>query len=105
VDFPALLLDYLQGKIPEVRLGGYRVGHKLKWFYGTLDHFLIRLKNNSESLHLPNNAPSKWGAAGEFFKIWDKNTSFDVFDRDDIRPFLFESRSYLSQVLKAGGGP
>lgn len=103
VDFPALLLDYHQGKDLKVSLGEYRVGQKLKWFYGTLDHFLIRLKNRSESLNLPKDAPSKWGAAVEFFKIWEKNTSFDVFDRGDLGPFWFESRAYIRQALRSKG--
>ncbi len=44
IDFPTLFLDQLQGKKPTTLIRDYRVGHKLKWFFGTLDHLLIRVK-------------------------------------------------------------
>ena len=95
VDFPGLYLDLLQGRKPERAIREYRVGHRMKWFFGTLDHLLIRLKNKDASLNLPPGAPSKTRAVMDFLKIWERNTSFDVLDRKDLRPFLFESRSYL----------
>jgi predicted ATP-grasp superfamily ATP-dependent carboligase len=96
VDFPALLLDYLQGEKPLAPVANYLVGHKLKWFFGTLDHLLIRLRSSRQGLNLPPDAPSKGRALAEFLSVWERNASFDVFDRDDIWPFLFEGRSYLS---------
>ena len=100
VDFPGLLLDYLQGKELTHQIGEYRLGHTMKWFFGTLDHLLIRLKNNDATLYLPPGSPSKWGAVKDFIRIWSRNTSFDVFDRKDIRPFMHEARSYLSQIVQ-----
>lgn len=96
VDFPALLLDYLQGEKPLAPVANYLVGRKLKWFFGTLDHLLIRMRSSREGLNLPPDAPSKGRALAEFLSVWEMNASFDVFDRDDIWPFLFEGRSYLS---------
>ncbi|KAB2890442.1 MAG: hypothetical protein F9K32_08730, partial [Desulfobulbaceae bacterium] len=78
VDFPDLLLDYLQGKELTHQIGEYRLGHTMKWFFGTLDHLLIRLKNSDATLYLPPGSPSKWGAVKDFAKIWSNNTSFDV---------------------------
>ena len=100
VDFPCLLLDTLQGKSLTPRIGEYRIGHKMKWFFGTLDHLLIRLKNDDAALHLPPGAPTKWGAFIDFAKLWSRNTSFDVFDRRDYWPFIHEAKSYLCQIMR-----
>ena len=100
VNFPCLLLDTLQGKKLVHQKGEYLLGHKMKWFFGTLDHLLIRLKNSDAVLNLPSGAPSKLGVVKNFAKLWSNNTSFDVFDRKDIRPFVHEARCYLRQIVR-----
>ena len=100
VNFPSLLIDHLQGTRPLIPIRDYRVGHKLKWFLGTLDHLLIRLKHGEKQLNLPPGSPSKVQAVMDFLRIWEKNTSFDVFDRDDPGPFWFESRSYIHHAMR-----
>lgn len=102
IDFPVLLLDLLQNKKPEKLINDYAVGHKMKWFLGTLDHLLIRLKNSDGELNLPPDAPSKWRCLLDFLKIKEKNTSFDVLNWHDLHPFLFEARAYLNQVVGRG---
>lgn len=99
VDFPSLLLDHLQGKRMRLPAGEYLVGHKLKWFFGTLDHLLIRLRHSAAELNLPPGAPSKMRAVMDFMTVAEKNTSFDVFDRDDPHPFWLEARSYLLSAM------
>jgi predicted ATP-grasp superfamily ATP-dependent carboligase len=99
VDFPSLLMDYLKGKDPSITPGRYKTGHKLKWFLGTLDHLAIRLKNRREALNLIPGSPSKGRALMQFLHIWEKNTSFDVFDWDDPSPFRCEAVAYLQQIL------
>jgi predicted ATP-grasp superfamily ATP-dependent carboligase len=101
VDFPGLYLDYLQGKKPLPEPGGYRQGHKLKWFFGCLDHLIIRLKNSRSSLHLPEGEPSKFGALLDFLKILEKDASFDVLSPNDPGPFVYEAVSYL-RAMAAG---
>ncbi|HOS28158.1 MAG TPA: ATP-grasp domain-containing protein [Deltaproteobacteria bacterium] len=98
VDFPALLLDYLRGEKPDVVIGEYKTGHKLKWFLGTLDHLIIRLKNDDSSLNLPPGSPSKFCCFLDFLKVWERDTSFDVIDRDDIRPFIRELKGYFRNM-------
>jgi len=100
VDFPVLFLDYLQGKKAQTKVGDYEVGHKLKWFFGTLDHLLIRLRNSADMLNLPSGAPSRQQALVEFLRIFEHNTSFDVFDRDDPGPFWFEGCAYIRHALR-----
>ncbi|HNS79500.1 MAG TPA: ATP-grasp domain-containing protein [Syntrophorhabdus sp.] len=90
VDFPALFMDYVQGRNPGQIMKDYRIGHKLKWFLGTLDHLLIRLKEDDGELQLSPENPSKMQAVLDFMNIWEKDTSFDVANREDVRPFLWQ---------------
>jgi len=100
VDFPSLLIDYLEGKNIACGFPDYRQGVKMKWILGTLDHLLIRLKNDPLDLNLPAGAPSKWGAVREFLRFWGKDTTFDVFDCGDIGPFKFELAEYLRHMCR-----
>ncbi len=101
IDFPALLLDYLQGRsFPRV-IRDYPIGRKLKWFFGTLDHLLILLKNGSpNSRTLSETLPgARSRALRDFLRIREKDTSFDVFKPNDLRPFLCEAGTYLTQLI------
>lgn len=99
IDFPNLYLDYLQGKYPSSQIRDYRLGQKMKWFFGTLDHLLIRLKSRGDKLYLSKDATSRSKAIIEFLKVREKNTSFDVFDRNDPRPFCLEGWNYFLQAI------
>jgi predicted ATP-grasp superfamily ATP-dependent carboligase len=99
VDFPRLLLDHLKGEGPISTVTEYRIGHKMKWFLGTLDHLLIRLRQSREALNLPPGSQTKWEAVSDFLKIREKDASFDVIDPDDLSPFWFEGRSYIRHLL------
>jgi len=98
IDFPVLYLDYLQGRYPDKLIANYKVGHKLKWFFGTLDHLLIRLKNENNRLNLGSDAPSRFEAACDFFKVWQLDTSFDVANSQDMKPFYYEATSYIKAL-------
>ena len=98
IDFPSLYLDYLLEKNLEPTSKNYKFEHKMKWFLGTLDHLIIRLKNPDSSLNLPVGAPSKLKAVYEFLKVWERNTSFDVFHLKDIGPFLHECSEYAKNI-------
>jgi predicted ATP-grasp superfamily ATP-dependent carboligase len=95
VDFPCLYLDYLLGNPISHSTHNYLIGHKLKWFFGYMDHLIIRLKYRDVDINLPAGSPTKWQTFIAFMKLWEKNTSFDVFDKKDILPFLFEAYSYF----------
>jgi len=99
VDFPGLLVDFLNGKLIDNQPGDYRCGVRMKWLFGTLDHLLIRLRNSREQLHLPAAAPSKAGAVMDFLKIWEQDSSFDVFDPRDLGPFRFEAACWLRHAV------
>lgn len=95
VDFPILMLEFVQGKKLPTETAEYVIGHRLKWLLGTLDHLLIRLKLGKETAGLTHAGGSLWGAVVELLPVFARNTSFDVFDRTDIRPWMHELFSYL----------
>jgi predicted ATP-grasp superfamily ATP-dependent carboligase len=103
VDFPSLYLDLLMLRKPAQQIREYQVGHRMKWFFGTLDHLLIVLKGNREALNLPNGYPSKWTAVVEFMRVLEKNTSYNVFDRRDPGPFFHEAKEYVRSAVGRKG--
>lgn len=99
VDFPALCLDYYLGKKPESLLSDYRVGFRLKWFFGILDHLIIRLKKGGSTSGLHADIPSLWRAIWELVKIGGADTSFDVFESRDLMPFASEAKAYVRNLV------
>jgi len=99
IDFPKLLLHYLHGNsFPDV-LAQYKVGLRLRWLLGTLDYLLIRLKNKDADLQLPPQSHTKLQAIIEFLKLKKRSTGFDVFDRNDLRPFVLELKEYMLDIV------
>jgi predicted ATP-grasp superfamily ATP-dependent carboligase len=97
VDFPYLLYSLAKGEkvIPP---NSYRVGIKSRWELGDLDHFLIRLKRKSSEYPLPS------PFTGTFLKefIWDffrPSIRNEVFRPNDPRPFFFEVKQYLREMI------
>jgi hypothetical protein len=84
VDFPALCLDFYFDKKPELHLNDYKIGHKLKWFLGIMDHLIIRLRRGDRMINLPPETPSRPQVARELFKRGDANTSFDVYVEKNV---------------------
>jgi predicted ATP-grasp superfamily ATP-dependent carboligase len=99
VDFPSLYIEYLRGKMRREKVTNYIIGQRLKWLFGTLDHLIIRLKTRDIYLNLPHDAPSRAKSIIDFLRVYDKNTSFDIFDKRDIRPFLFEAKEYIKGLV------
>lgn len=101
VDFPKLLIDYVQGKQLPAKTIEYVVGHRLQWVLGSLDHLLIRLKSVKGTAGPMDAGHSLWGAVAELLPIGAQNTSMDVVDRNDIRPWIHELRNYLKRGASA----
>lgn len=96
IDFPALCLDYYLGKKTGALLSDYKVGHRLKWFLGILDHLIIRIKSGERLSSFPADFSTRWKVTKELFKIANANTSFDVYDSEDLKPFFSEVKTYLN---------
>lgn len=100
MDFPALCLDYYTGIKPSVLCRDFRVGHRLKWSFGLLDHLIIRLKSgNGLKKLLPPESLSLAQVARELFQGENSGTSLDVYDRHDPNPFTTEARAYFGALL------
>jgi predicted ATP-grasp superfamily ATP-dependent carboligase len=100
MDFPALCLDYYLGKKPTSLLSDYTVGRKQKWFFGMLDHLIIRLKKKHSLQNLPPKTPALWQVAKDLFSFSDENCSSDVYDAADLLPAITESKVYIKTLLK-----
>jgi len=98
VDFPSLNLDYHFNRKPTTVLVDYSVGHKLKWNLGILDHLIIRIKSGEQLIDQYAHIPTRWQVVKEILNFKLKNTSFDVCDFKDMRPFLCELYGYLKDV-------
>lgn len=101
VDFPYLLYNMALGQDcsgPDA----YKIGLRSRWELGDLDHLLIRMKNKSSSLSLPEDAPSRprvlFDFCLDFFRPSVKN---EVFRWSDPRPFLYELKEYVQDLRGA----
>lgn len=103
VDFPVFCLDYYLKKKPACLVADYEVGYKLKWFFGILDHLIIRIRNR-EDTNLSLEFPTCWQVVGELIKIRDTNTSHDVYDSKDLKPFMLEFANYVGDLLRVRHG-
>lgn len=95
VNFPVLLTNAAIGeKTPLV--GDYRIGVKSRWFWGDVDALLARLFKSDRELQLPPGHPGRVKTLLEFLKLWKKDTRYEVLNRDDIRPWIYETRCWFS---------
>lgn len=97
VDFPVLLLNYLQKGSNIPFHNRYLEGVQMRWLIGTLDNLLIRLKNKEERI-LSQDAISLIESCKYPYEK-KRKTTFDVFRHDDIKPFIFEIREYFQSIF------
>lgn len=102
VDFPYLSCQLAIGQQPDIP-PPYRVGVKSRWLLGDLDHLLLRMRHSDRDLHLPDDAPSKARALVDFLKFVEPGLHYEVVDRDDVRPFLYEVRQYVKDLIQNRG--
>jgi predicted ATP-grasp superfamily ATP-dependent carboligase len=90
VDFPALLIQMLEGKtLPPV--AGYRTGVRSRWFWGDVDALLMLLLKRAERDRLPPAQRGRLRAMVEFLKWQGPDCHFEVLRLSDIKPWLLES--------------
>lgn len=95
VNFPVLLTRSAFGqKIFPVN--DYKIGVKSRWFWGDVDALLARLFKSAKELQLPPGHPGRLKTLIQFLKLKEKNTRYEVLDRDDIKPWLYETRCWFS---------
>lgn len=99
VNFPALSLEYYLNHTITSICPEYKVGHRLKWQLGMLDHILIRLKKpNHKILH--KGLPSIRSVVYQLIPSDVRSNSSDVFDRQDLKPLIRESIIYLQNLVR-----
>lgn len=102
IDFPRLLHElYAAGtepgeeQITAVRTppGRYQEGRRLRWFLGTVDHFLIRMKREPVMTLVDTTFKNKL-----YLLARPTRTRWQVFRWGDPRPFLFEVGKWFADV-------
>ena len=100
VDFPALLVAATRGvmdRVPE-----YRSGVRFRWWWGDVNHLLLRLIRSATRLSLPPDAPPRARVLRDFGAAGLPNRASDVFRADDPRPFLVETLQWLAERAASG---
>jgi predicted ATP-grasp superfamily ATP-dependent carboligase len=94
VDFPALLVAAALGAAePPVR--AFRIGARLRWWWGDVDHLVTRLIRSRRRLSLPPTTPGRLAALQTFLATTLRGEADAVFRRDDARPFVVETIDWL----------
>jgi predicted ATP-grasp superfamily ATP-dependent carboligase len=94
VDFPALFVEAVLGS-PRKQSGDYRVGVRSRWWWGDIDHLILRLRRPAEDLHLPPGAASRAAVVREFLRLWRPGDRSEVLRLGDPWPFMRESWQWL----------
>ncbi|MGE0080104.1 MAG: ATP-grasp domain-containing protein [Thiohalomonadaceae bacterium] len=90
VDFPLLLYRIATGESVE-RQNGYAFGCRNRWLLGDLDHLYWVLWKERHRYTIGQ----RLRALGEFMKLYQRRTRYEVNRLDDWRPFLHELRGYF----------
>lgn len=99
VDFPRLLIESLDLPPPNPVLQ-YRTGIRTRWLWGDFDALMIRLFRSPDQLDLPSGAPSKVQYLLDFLS-YNRNTHLEVERFEDLAPMAYESRQWLSGIVKS----
>jgi predicted ATP-grasp superfamily ATP-dependent carboligase len=101
VDFPALLVAASAGEIGTRDAPSYRAGVRFRWWWGDVDHLLVRLMRSPARLALPPGAPSRFTVVREFIAAGLPQRDSDSLRRDDPRPFLVDTLDWLGGRFNA----
>lgn len=91
VDFPILLAKAAMGMKFEP-VTHYRVGARLRWLWGDVDSLIGTLTSPSGR---SGPGTSKLKAVLDFLKFSGKDIKYEIYDREDMRPWLHETREWL----------
>lgn len=94
IDFPLILYKLATGEkvTPQCQ---YRVGVKSRWLLGDFDHLLLRLKNAKGPDGSNGHRHSRLRACLDFLKLYEGDSYYEVFRRDDPGPGWHEFRGYV----------
>lgn len=99
IDFPYLLYLSAMGH-EQKKQDNYRIGLRLRWELGDLDHLYLRLTHTNSELTLPNNFPSKGKVMVSFIQdFFYPSVRNEVFRVTDPLPFILESKEYIKNIF------
>jgi predicted ATP-grasp superfamily ATP-dependent carboligase len=94
VDFPWMLHQLVSGEVP-ASSSSYRLGRRLRWVMGDLDHLILQLRDTNLG------HSRKLGVAGRFLRsFFEYNCRQEVFRWSDPGPGLREMRQWLGDLLQ-----
>lgn len=95
VDFPVLLARCAAGESP-APVTTWAHGTRLRWWWGTMDHVLTRLRRSAAALHLPADVPPLGRVCLDLatapFRPRDRE---EILRPGDWRPFVRESLAWI----------
>jgi predicted ATP-grasp superfamily ATP-dependent carboligase len=94
VDFPALLVRAALDQ-PVKPVQTYRVGVRMRSWWGEVDHLVTRLRRSNAALAVPPDAPGRVAVFGRWLLAPFAGVRGEVFRWDDPRPFLRESLEWF----------
>ena len=94
VDFPTQLVSWALGEQVDP-IQDYRMGVRSRWWWGDIDHLLIRLIRSDQSNHLPREQSTRTRAILDFLLLWRPGDRSEVFRLTDPRPFLRETLEWF----------
>lgn len=94
VDFPLLLAKSAMGIRVEPVMK-YKIGVRLRWLWGDVDSLLSVLSSCPAKEPGPGRCAGRFGAIIDFLKFGGKEMRYEVYDREDIRPWLHETREWI----------
>jgi len=98
VDFPALLVNAALGHAASTP-PAYRPGVRLRWWWGDVNHLLVRLRHSDARLSLPPDALTRGALLRQFF-AWRRADRNETLRADDPRPFLVDTIKWLRSHLR-----
>lgn len=93
VDFPNILVDTCRG-VARGPMPSFRPGVKSRWLWGDFDSLLLRLRSGKGGW-LGRQDRGRLGAIAQFLRFTGRDLHYDNPKRDDVRPWLFETRRRL----------
>lgn len=94
VDFPSLLVDAATGRRPDP-VESYRTGVRSRWWWGDVDHLLLRLRRSRRELDLTDEEPGRLRSTIDFLMTFVQRNRSEVMRLTDPVPALVETADWL----------
>ena len=95
LDFPFLLYSLACRGQADPPIGNYRIGVKLRWLLGDLDHLILRIRRRNSKLHLPQSCPSRLKELVDFLRFYEHDLHYETLRFNDTAPFILELSQYF----------